>query len=49
MNPDLDKGQPTYIPKFHIPVSDVEAEPLILHVKHALACTREMIRGQVLD
>ncbi len=37
LNPDLEKGQPAYIPKFHIPAFEAEAEPLILHVECALS------------
>ncbi|SJL17766.1 uncharacterized protein ARMOST_21327 [Armillaria ostoyae] len=49
LNPDLEKGQPAYIPKFHIPALEAEAEPLILHVEHALSRARDMIGGQLLD
>ncbi|KAJ7740645.1 hypothetical protein B0H16DRAFT_1464868 [Mycena metata] len=33
IDPDIDNGQPRYVPKFHIPVESAEAPALIRHVE----------------
>jgi hypothetical protein len=32
----MEKGQPRYVPKFHIPPLDATAEKILLHMENAL-------------
>ena len=49
LDPDLDKGQPRYVAKFHIPNSSAEAPKMLLHVEFALQQARKLLEVQVLD
>jgi len=48
-DPDLDKGQPRYVAKFHIPNPQAEAPKMFLHVELALQQARKLLEVQVLD
>lgn len=48
-DPDLDKGQPRYVAKFHIPNPMAEAPKMLLHVELALQQARKLLEVQVLD
>jgi hypothetical protein len=48
-DPDIEKNQKRYIPKFHIPNPDAQAPKLLLHVEDALAKARELLETQVLS
>ena len=48
-DPDMDKGQPRYVAKFHIPNPLAEAPKMLLHVELALQQARNLLEVQVLD